>query len=114
MPYQLQQLSPPQIARLDEVTIDRQEQIITQTGAPLLLTTTYYLLKNASADFTLDHPTAKQLDAALYSLLEKKGFFGAPSATPVTAVQRVRIAMAKAKAQAARIRILQLKEASAA
>jgi hypothetical protein len=58
MTYQLQNLTPPQIARLDEVPIARQEQIIDQTGEPLRLVTSYYLVKNASANFTVPHETA--------------------------------------------------------
>lgn len=74
MPYQLQKLTPPQIARLDEVPITRQEQIIDRTGEPLRLVTSYYLVKNASADFTLPHETAEQLDAAIHQLLSRRGF----------------------------------------
>ncbi|MBK8968368.1 MAG: hypothetical protein IPM36_17215 [Lewinellaceae bacterium] len=75
MNYQLQNLTPPQIARLDEVPISRQEQIIDKTGEPLRLVTSYYLIKNASADFTTPHETAENLDAVIYTLLEGKGFF---------------------------------------
>ncbi|MCC6463690.1 MAG: hypothetical protein IT260_24685, partial [Saprospiraceae bacterium] len=74
MTYQLQNLTPPQIARLDEVPIARQEQIIDQTGEPLRLVTSYYLVKNASANFTVPHETAEKLDAAIYGLLTRKGF----------------------------------------
>lgn len=74
MTYQLQNLTPPQIARLDEVPIARQEQIIDQTGEPLRLVTSYYLVKNASANFTVPHETAENLDAAIYGLLTRKGF----------------------------------------
>ena len=74
MTYQLQSLTPPQIARLDEVPIARQEQIIDQTGEPLRLVTSYYLVKNATANFTAPHEVAEKLDAAIYSLLARKGF----------------------------------------
>lgn len=36
--------------------------------------TSYYLVKNASANFTVPHETAENLDAAIYSLLTRKGF----------------------------------------
>ncbi|MCB0535181.1 MAG: hypothetical protein KDD14_23445, partial [Saprospiraceae bacterium] len=75
MTYQLQSLTPPQIARLDEVPIARQEQIIAQTGEPLRLVSSYYLVKNASADFTQPHETARKLDAAMHELLAQKGFW---------------------------------------
>lgn len=74
MTYQLQNLTPPQIARLDEVPIARQEQIIDQTGEPLRLVTSYYLVKNASANFTVPHEIAEKLDAAIHTLLTRKGF----------------------------------------
>ena len=117
MTYQLQNLTPPQIARLDEVPIARQEQIIAQTGEPLRLVSSYYLVKNASADFTQPHETARKLDAAMHELLAQKGFWDGtmqivkPEAAPN---KRLRMAQAKAKAQAARIRILKLKSQKAA
>lgn len=74
MNYRLKDLTPPQIARLDEVPITRQEQIIDRTGEPLRLVTSYYLVKNASANFTAPHEVAEKLDTAIYSLLTKKGF----------------------------------------
>ncbi len=82
MKYQLQNLTPPQIARLDEVPIARQEQIIEKTGEPLRLVTSYYLIKNASADFTTPHETAEKLDAVIYTLLDAKGFFSGTMQVP--------------------------------
>lgn len=73
--YQLKNLTPPQIARLDEVPIARQEQIIEKTGEPLKLLTAYYLVKNASADFSKAHDAAERLDQAMYTLLARKGFW---------------------------------------
>ncbi|MBK8968606.1 MAG: hypothetical protein R3D58_07150 [Saprospiraceae bacterium] len=101
MQYQLKSLTPPQIARLDEVPIAKQEQIIEKTGEPLKLLTAFYLVKNASADFTVKHAAAEKLDASMYTLLARKGFFDgtfktAPKPEPVQ-MKPVAVALPKEK-----------------
>lgn len=77
MTYKLATLSPIQIAGMDKLPIERQEAIQDQFGQPLVLSKVYYMLRDATANFTKPgSDVTRELDQALHNLLEKKGFFG--------------------------------------
>lgn len=76
MIFQLAQLTPVQIAGMDKLTIIHQDDIKSQFGQPLVPSKAYYLLRDATANFTKPgSEAAMRLDASLYSLLVKKGMF---------------------------------------
>ena len=93
----LSQLLPTQIAGMDRLPILKQDDITKRFGKPLVPSKVYYLLRDATANFTQPgSETAQQLSAALYSLLQNKGMFSSSSANPAPAPTPAK-APAKAK-----------------
>jgi hypothetical protein len=75
MHYKLSTLSPTQIVGMDKLPIAKQEEIKAQFGQPLVLSKAYYMVRDASANFTASVPLAIELDNLIYQLLQKKGYF---------------------------------------
>lgn len=76
--YKTAILTPPQVAAMDRLPIAKQEQIKDRFGQPLVLSKAYYLLRDATQNFTLPATeTIQRLDTALYELLQRKSFFSA-------------------------------------
>jgi len=84
--FKMAALSPIQVAAMDKLPIDKQEEIKNNFGQPLTLSKAYYILRDATQNFTSTaSDAARKLDDILYSLLVKKGMFQAQAAATSTA-----------------------------
>lgn len=97
--YKTAILTPPQVAAMDRLPITKQEQIKDRFGQPLVLSKAYYLLRDATQNFTLAATeTIQRLDTALYELLQRKSFFSAAKTAttePVAGVSNPNILIVK-------------------
>ncbi|MFC4635699.1 hypothetical protein ACFO3O_17440 [Dokdonia ponticola] len=66
--YRLKDIKPNE---LKDIPITHQQEIIHQTGSPLVLTDGYALIKKQTQHFTVDDILAKQADSLLFEILEK-------------------------------------------